>query len=441
MKLFLRFSEILNGAVMPMLLLLCGMILFFGTKMYKILSPRRFFKTLADAPTKGGTSPFKAMCCALAGTLGVGNIAGVATAITAGGAGAVFWMWIGALFSMSVKYGEVALAVKYRKAVRGTYVGGSMYTFRDGLATRLGSRGAAVLGGAFAAMCIVNSLVTGNIVQSSSASAVFPEISPWGVGAFLASGLIMTAIFGRDRISSLMGLLIPPLSGVYIVLSMLVIFRNLPLIPGILSDILAGAFNTRAAASGVLGVGIREAARYGITRGIFSNEAGCGTAPSAHASAEVKSPHHQGCFGIFEVIADTLILCSMSAFVVLVGKSQLSTPAELDGVPLTLSCFDKLLGGWAYYIIGLSVILFAFATIAAQLYYGGTAIGYFTDSKIPYILYVIIAACAAFYGSSVNVERMWLAADIVVGIMTAVNTVVLIIMRKEIVETSKTGLK
>ena len=378
------------------------------------------------------------MCTALAGTLGVGNIAGVSTAITVGGSGAVLWMWIGALVSMSVKYGEVALAVKYRLHTSDGFIGGSMYTMRYGLADKLGTRRAAFLGGVFALMCVTNSLITGNIVQSNSAAAVFPGKSPYIIGAALAAGLLIVACSGTSGISSFTFAMIPPLSALYIILSLIVILKNSSLLPEIISDIFRGAFYPKAALGGAAGIGVREAMRLGITRGIFSNEAGCGTAPSAHASANVKSPHHQGCFGIFEVIADTLVLCSMTAFVILIFKKRMPDTA-LDGVPLTLGAFDFLIGHAAGIAVGISVILFALATIIAQLYYGSVAIRYFTKSKAAYAVYVFVAASAAVIGSGMLPQRMWIAADLTVGAMTTVNTAVLIFMHRQISDLAAEG--
>ncbi len=432
------FAAFLNTYIMPVMLILCGCILAYKIRLHRILSPRNFIKALKDSQQSSGVSPAKAMCTALAGTLGVGNIAGVATAITAGGAGAVMWMWIGAVVSMSVKYGEVALAVKYRKTANDSYYGGAMYTIKEGLKKRIGRQKAKLLGGAFAIMCLVNSFVTGNIVQSNSAATVFPSVSPKLIGTVFAFGIIVITAIGTNRISCITYALIPPLSAVYILLSLSVIVRNMSYLPSVLSDITNSAFSIKAAAGGAAGLGIREAIRFGITRGIFSNEAGCGTAPTAHASADTKSPHHQGCFGIFEVIADTLILCSMTAFVILIGKKKY--PAlftDFDGVPLTLEVFEKLLGNSAYYIIGVSVILFAFATIIAQLYYGKIAIGYFTGSKHSEALYALLASVCAYLGAGMDAAPMWITADIVVGIMTVMNVCVLFLLRDEIRDLSK----
>ncbi len=434
-------SGILNGRVMPALLIFCGIVLAVRIKLFRVVSPRGFLRDLKSSSKGGKNTPVRSLCTALAGTLGVGNIAGVATAITAGGPGAVMWMWIGAAVSMSVKYGEVVLAVKYRRREKERYFGGSMYTMRDGLSGRVGRRPAAVLGAVFAALCILNSLVMGNLIQSNAASAVFggPAV-PKAVCTMMALGVLLTAFTGKDRTAAVTVALIPALSAVYVGLSLFVIITNYSHLPQVFKMICSGAFSFRAAAGGAAGHTVREALRFGVTRGIFSNEAGCGTSPTAHASADVRSPHKQGCFGIFEVIADTLILCSMTAFVILIAGIRYPGAAGLDGVPLTLASFGAAAGRNANYAIGVSVILFAYATVIAQVFYGGVALGYLTRSRAAKRVYGVSAAAVTFFGWAAPPGIMWIAADLIVGVMTVLNVSVLLVMRREIGDEAKRGL-
>ncbi len=434
----IRFTEILTGTVMPVLLILCGIVLSFRIGIFKILFNGKYLKTLKEAASKGGESPVKAMCTALAGTLGVGNIAGVATAITAGGAGAVIWMLIGAVVSMSVKYGEVALAVKYRVSVKNGYRGGAMYTLRNGFSKYIGESASRACGGTFALLCLINSFITGNLVQTNSAAAAIPSVHPAVIGIFIAVCVLFVGIAGASKISSFTAALIPFLSGVYILMSLSVIVRGYAYIPEVLSDAVKGAFTLKAAGGGALGFGLREAVRYGITRGIFSNEAGCGTSPTAHASADVESPHHQGCFGIFEVFADTILLCSMTALVILIAQKKYGL-CGLDGVPLTLRSFGLALGPAAEWIIAVSVVLFALATVIAQIYYGSVSVGYFTSSRTAAKLYVICASFVSLIGTVIDTSSMWVAADLTVGVMTVINVTVLIVMRREIAKLSPYG--
>lgn len=434
-----KFINLLDGTVMPIMLVVCGIILAYKIKLIKILLPVNFFHTLKCSKNKGGKSPIKSLCVALAGTLGVGNMAGVATAIMYGGAGAVMWMWIGALVSMSVKYGEVGLSVKYRKQLpNGEFTGGSMYTIKYGLRKYIGLQMSSLLAAIFAILCIINSLLTGNIVQTSSAMSALPTIPPFAIGLLMAVGILLSGLGRTDKISDFTYVLIPILSLIYILMSGSIIFRNFHLVPTILSRIINSAFNIHAVVGGTLGFSIKEAVRYGITRGMFSNEAGCGTAPSAHASADTRSPHHQGCFGIFEVIADTLILCTLTAFVILIAEEKYKfLNVSTNGIEATLMSFELMLGSLAKHIISVSILLFAFATVLAQIYYAFTAIGYFTNKAIFKTLFVLFSSLITVLSVYIEENVMWSCTDLIIGLMTVINTGLLFVMRCEIEQLSK----
>ncbi|MBR3415661.1 MAG: amino acid carrier protein [Clostridia bacterium] len=435
------FGEILNGAVLPLSLTVCGIILAFRIKLFRILSPVGFFRDLKSAGTGSGTSPFVSLCTALAGTLGVGNIAGVATAIGSGGAGAVFWMWAGALISTAVKYGEVTLAVKYRRRTKDGYYGGAAYTIRDGLSFMIGPCASKLLGGSFAVLCVVNSLVMGTLIQSNSAAAVTDDGRVRAIICLLlAVGVAAVAISGPGKIGKVTSALIPPLSLVYIGISVYVIASNSAVVPTVFREIFSGAFRFRAAAGGAAGFGIKEAIRFGVTRGIFSNEAGCGTSPTAHAAANVVSPHKQGCFGIFEVIFDTPVLCTLTALVVLIGRLKYGVTGD-GGVGDTLFVFGKLAGNPAYFAIGISVFLFAYATVIAQLYYGSVALRYLTRSHAAKATLSIITVAVAAVGGYVEPGVMWSVADTVVGVMTVINVFVLIMLSGTIGKEACQGLE
>ena len=429
------FLQTLNGLIMPLMLTVCGLVLSFKIKILRMLSPKKFIKELTSSTEGSGTSPFASLCTALAGTLGVGNIAGVATAITAGGAGAVFWMWIGALVSISVKYGEVVLAVRFRRKGKEGFYGGAMYTIHDCLSKRLGNKAAGLIGTLFAVLCVLNSLVMGNLLQANSASSVFKNgYGGTAVCLFLGAGTAAVAFLGTKKIEKAASFLIPPLSALYILLSCSVIIRNHSLIPNAFKMILTGAFTFRSAAGGAIGLGIKGAVRFGFTRGIFSNEAGCGTSPTAHAAANTRSPHKQGCFGIIEVIFDTLILCTLTALIILICQIRFG-PIDADGTALTLKAFYLLSGRTAYYAVSFSVVLFAYATILAQLYYGRIALRYITRSEAVVRVYHVLMILLASVGGMVDVTLLWSAADLIVGVMTVINTSVLItcseLVRKE----------
>jgi AGCS family alanine or glycine:cation symporter len=224
-----------------------------------------------------------------------------------------------------------------------------------------------------------------------------------------------------------------------IAISIFVIASNASLLPNVFREIFSGAFRLRAAAGGAAGFGIREAIRYGVTRGIFSNEAGCGTSPTAHASANVDSPHKQGCFGIFEVVFDTLILCTLTAVVVLIGKTKFGISGA-GGVSDTLLIFEKCAGSAAYFIIGLSVVLFAYATVIAQLFYGRTALRFMTGSHAAQIALTVLTVGAAAIGPFTDTRILWIAADTVIGIMTVINVSALLALSGKIASESRRGL-
>lgn len=415
-------NTFLSGIFMPVLLMGAGVFFAFRLRLFYIFHPIRFFRTLADAHKGGGVSPFRALSQALAGTLGVGNMAGVATAIVAGGPGAIFWMWISALCAMSVKYAEVRIAVDHRRTGPEGFYGGAMYYIRDIFGKKLPRIGA-IAGGGFAVLCVANSLMTGNIVQMYAAASVFPWMPPLILGGIVAALAFIIACGGAGRVSEVTMGLIPFLSGAYILISLVIILRNADRLPAVLHEIIASGLSLRAAAGGTAGFAVNRAIRFGVTRGIFSNEAGCGTSPTAHAAANTKSAHHQGCFGIFEVFADTIVLCSMTAFVILLSDG---VDMGMDGIPLTIYAYTALAGKGAGIFIGISVILFAFATVICQTQYGTVAIGYFTRKKWPHRVYLVICALCSILGTVIAEGLMWQTADLIVSLMTALNVLCLL---------------
>lgn len=432
MQLFEKINSVLSGVALPVILISVGIYLAVKLRFFYLLHPIRFAKDLKSAAKGGGTSPAKALSIALAGTLGVGNISGVAAAICAGGAGSVFWMWISAFAAMSVKYAEVYLAVRYRrrkkdKSGKEEFYGGAMYYIKEGMSAHIGKRASSLLASVFAVLLVVNSVVTGNIVQINAVSSVcaaFPRIL---CGAAVGLCVLAVVAGGAKRIGDFTFLVIPFLSAVYIALSLYIIFTNISEVPTAFEKIIGGAFSLKAAGGGVLGLGVSRAVRFGVTRGIFSNEAGCGTAPTSHASANTKSPHHQGCFGIFEVFCDTVVLCTMTAVVIIMADLE-----NLDGIPLSVASFGLFCGRAGEYIIGGSVVVFALATIICQEYYGIEALGYFGASKAARNIYIALSFCATLVGSVISDGAMWLAADFVIAVMTVINTLCVFVMSDEI---------
>ena len=406
---------------MPVLLLVTGLTYSIRLRFFWLAHPVRCARLLLSGTSGDGQTPLRAMTVALAGTLGVGNIAGVATAITAGGAGAVFWMWVSAILAMGVKYAEVTLAVAHRRTEYAAYgtrksrYGGAMYYIRDLVSP--------AAGGFFAVLCIANALITGNIIQINAAAAVCPpQIPPVAVGTVMAILCAAVTVGSAKRISDVTVRLVPILSAVYILLSLGIIAAHVGEIPGVLASIIRCAFGVRPAVGGAAGASVSAAIRFGVTRGILSNEAGSGTSPTAHASADTDDAHRQGVFGIFEVFADTIVICTLTALVILL----LPDFHGEDGVRLAALAYRTFAGKYAGYAISLSVMLFAFATVICQAYYGTVAVGYFSRSPRTKRIWLFAYSLACVIGSVIDPSVMWNAADLCIAGMTVLNGAILL---------------
>ena len=428
-------SFILGTCLTPFLLLLTSSGIAASIGFRRLIRPKRFLGLLTERPEDAETSPMTALSVALAGTLGVGNITGVASALFVGGAGAVFWMWVGAVLVLPVKYAEVWLAVHWRRRGRNGWYGGAMYYIRDGLGKLIKPQTAWILGGIFASLCCLHSLVTGNIVQSNAAVCVFPEDSRLLCGILLGLLVFVSVLFGTKKIERITASVIPSLTVFYIAACLMAILPRAVLIPGILKTIVFSAFCPRSVLGAAAGFSVREAMRFGIMRGIFSNEAGCGTSPTAHAAADTVSPSHQACFGVIEVVFDTLILCTLTALTLLVADEQfgiLPWHIESDAAPVTLTAFRLLDGRIVAELVRISVVLFAYSSIIAQFYYGMTAIGYLTGKRIARLVFSAVSAVCPVIGAVIEPGVMWLLADVLLGLMTAMNCLVLLALRNTV---------
>lgn len=397
----------------PALLIVSGIILGSRTRFLHLTRIPTIVSSLTKRRnTKNGQSPFRSLTVALAGTLGVGNIAGVASAIVSGGAGAILWMWIGAILSMPVKYAEVVLAVRHRiTRPDGGYSGGAMYYMKiKSLALP------------FSILCICASLTLGNLMQinavADTAESVF-HIPPLPLAAAVSLFLYPAIRKGIKRISSVTAFLVPIMSLVYILLCLFVLLPNLKEIPSILMWIVRDAFRPSAALGGIGGFLMMRSMRYGISRGLISNEAGCGTAPIAHASADTDSPVRQGFLGIFEVFADTVVMCSLTAFVVLLSVERYP---DLDGMELVIACFSRFLGETSGYLLAICVFFFALATMIGWSYYGMISLDYLTSDRRIQNLYILLYCLITLPGAVMSGSLMWQFTDLTVGIMTVINT-------------------
>lgn len=430
-------NSLLSGIVLPTVLITVGTYLAFRFRFFFFLHPVKVVKSIKNAGGSGGTSPFKAMTMALAGTLGVGNISGVATAIVAGGAGAVFWMWLSALAAMSLKYAEVYLAVRYRKRGEGGgYRGGAFYYMKEGLGPILGKKRAARIAAVFAALLVSNSILTGNIVQVNAAASVFEDVPHVVCGAAIAITVLAVTAGGAKRVGDFTVKVIPFLTALYVALSLYIIITNASRVGAVFSEIIRGAFNFRSASGGVLGYAVARAVRFGVTRGIFSNEAGCGTAPTAHASANVKSPHDQGCFGIFEVFCDTIVMCTMTALVILLAGID-----GVDGIPLSMKSYGAFCGKFGEIAIGVAVIIFALATVICQEFYGLEALSFFGAKRGWRAAYIVVSFASTLVGSVTSPSAVWQFADLEIAVMTITNTLCVFILSGEVLPPVLTKIK
>ena len=420
-----QLSSFIWGPVMLVMLLGVGVYLTLGLKLIPWRKVGLGFSLLVSGKAdkdQGEISPFQALMTALSATIGTGNIAGVATAIFLGGPGAIFWMWITALFGMATKYGEAVLAVKYREVDdEGRRVGGPMYYIKNGL-----GKNWKWLGFLFALFGMIAAFGIGNMVQSNSVSdAVHSNfgVSPLITGIVLAVLVGLVILGGIQRIGVVAGKLVPIMAIAYILGSLIVIFANFMNIGEAFKLIFSSAFSGTAATGGFAGAAVWAAIRFGVARGVFSNEAGLGSAPIAHAAAQTNDPVRQGLIGMLGTFIDTLIVCTMTALVILLTGAW--TSGETGAALSTLAYGQGISGG--NYIITFGLIIFAFTTLLGWSYYGERCAEFIFGVRIilPYrILWVI----AILTGAVIKLELVWLLADVMNGFMAIPNLIALALL-------------
>jgi AGCS family alanine or glycine:cation symporter len=429
------------SVITPILLIVTGLFFSFKLNFFHFRHPIKIIRSMLTREKKGGISPFRAVTLALAGTLGVGNIAGVASSIAIGGFGSVFWMWISAIVAMVLKYAEITLAIAHRRTdfATGEHHGGASYYIYDYCAKKNKKILGKLLGAAFALLCIINAVTMGCVIQSNAISSSFEgvmNIPAWAVGG-IVSALSLLVIFGNAKwISSFSEKSVPIMTIGYILLSVAVLAARSHLVGDAFAVIFKDAFNLKSATGGAVGFGISRALKAGTMRGLMSNEAGCGTAPTAHAAATTDSPAKQGFWGIFEVFVDTILLCTLTALAIIVsmleGSSQNILSYAENPMMMTIKAYSSVLGSWSEYFMAISVLLFAFATIICWAHYGKESIFFLTPKRFPIILYLIIYCIFIFIGSLTAPKAAWLGADLALGTMTAINLAVLILMSDEV---------
>ncbi len=454
----LQIIETINTAVNNFIWGVPAMVCIFGVGLY--LSIRTNFLQIRKFPyairttlgrifrkrsaSDGAITPFQAVCTALAATVGTGNIAGVAGAIAIGGPGAIFWMWVSALFGMCTKFAEVTLAVHFREInANGELVGGPMYYIKNGLGKKW--NWLAYLFAAFGVLTVfgtgnatqVNTITTAinsallnyNIISESAVST-----SNLIIGIVIAILIAMILLGGIKRIGQVTEKLVPFMALLYILLGLGVILLNIQNIPSVFVSIFKGAFQPSAVTGGIIG-SMFLSIKKGVSRGIFSNEAGLGTGSIAHACADTKKPVKQGLFGIFEVFTDTIVICTLTALVILCSSVPI-TYGEAAGAELTILGFTSTYGNWVSIFTAVAMCCFAFSTALGWGLYGARCIEFLFSEKVikPFM---VVYALVAILGATANLGLMWNIAETFNGLMAIPNLIALFLLSGTVVRLTK----
>ena len=405
---------------------------------------RKTVGSLFKKSDKGGKdsknlTAFQAVSTALASTVGTGNIAGVTGAIFAGGPGAVFWMWVAAFFGMFTKFSEIVLAVKYRQVDRdGTHHGGPMYYIEKGL----GMKWLAVL---FAVIAGIASFGIGNIAQGVEIAGSLKSLFGW---SGLTSGIVLAAVVavvilgGVKRIGQIASYIVPFMAIFYVLAGIAIIALRITDVPAAFLAIFQSAFSFEAVGGGIFGYAIMVAMRNGFARGVFSNEAGLGSAPMAHAAAETKDPVEQGMWGVFEVFVDTIVICTITAMAVILS-GVLNTPGGIDALggngAAAAAAFNAILPGeLGGMVLQVSLLFFALTTILGWSYYGECSWGYLTgNNKVVLFLYKVVFILVCVLGATGSGQLMWDISDTLNGMMAIPNLIALLLLSGTVIRITR----
>ncbi len=449
MELISKINAAVNGVVWGpvMLTLLIGTGLFlsiktnfmqFGKFWYMLKNTiLGMFSKKQHQKDDSGVSPFQAVATAMAGTIGTGSIAGLATAIVSGGPGAVFWMWISALLGMVTKYSEIVLSLKYReKNEEGRWVGGPMYYIKNGLKFKW-------LAALFAIFAMLACLGTGNATQSNSIAVALEStlgVDPSITGIVLTAVAAAVVLGGMRRIASVNEKLVPFMAVFYVLCAVAALVVNIQKVPAAFALIFREAFNFRAAAGGAAGYGIVLAMHYGFSRGVFSNEAGLGSAPIAHAASSAKNPVQQGLWGMFEVFFTTIIICTLSALVIL--TTGIWEAGTVQGSALSIASFNAIFPGVGGVIVTLATVFFALSTILGWAYYGEVSIEYLShNSRTAVQMYRFFYVVFVFVGAVGNLDLIWSISETMNGLMAIPNLIGIIGLSKVIKDVTSEHFK
>lgn len=417
-----------------LIILLCGTGIYFTIRL-KFIQIRKFgegFKLVfgnislkGEKGKNGEMTTFQSLATAIAAQVGTGNLAGAATALIGGGPGAIFWMWVSAFFGMSTIYAEATLAQQYKVKKDGEVTGGPVYYIRAAFKGTFGKALAAI----FAILIVLALGFTGNMVQSNSIGAAFSEVfSARNIEIpSIVFGLILAAVIGFiflggvNRLASVVEKIVPIMAGIYIVGSLVLILMNITALPGAIKMIFVGAFNPEAVVGAGAGIAVREAIRFGVARGLFSNEAGMGSTPHAHARAKVENPHKQGLTAMISVFIDTFIILNLTVFSIL-------TTGVLDsgkeGTALTQAAFTKGFGNFGDIFVAVCLLFFAFSTILGWHFFGEVNVKYLFGEKAAKF-YSILVIGFVIVGSTLKVQLVWSLSDFFNGLMVIPNAIAL----------------
>ena len=448
METLLEFVKSANGLMWNFLLLviLCGTGIYYTFRL-RFIQVRKFgeafklvfsnIKLKGEKSKNGEMSSFQALATAIAAQAGTGNLTGAATALIGGGPGAIFWMWLSAFFGMATTYAEATLAQKYKVVENGVTNGGPVYYIKQAFKGKFGK----VLAALFAVFIILALGFMGNMVQSNSIGSAFSSvfrardinIPPIAIGIVLAVIASVIFIGGTTRLASVVEKIVPIMACVYIVGSLVLLIMNIGQVPAAFVTIIKAAFNPRAVLGATAGIGVREAIRYGVARGLFSNEAGMGSTPHAHARAVVKNPHEQGLTAMMGVFIDTFIILNLTVFSVLTTGAMSS---GCDGIELTQYAFVSNFGSWGDIFIAICLLFFAFSTILSWHFFGKINFEYLFGKKFG-IIYSIVVVAFIIIGSTLKLELVWQLSDFFNGLMVIPNALALLALSGVVVKMSK----
>ena len=418
-----------------LIVLLCGTGIFYTIRL-RFIQVRKFgegwklvfghLSLSGEKHEKGEMTPFQSIATAIAAQVGTGNLAGAATALLGGGPGAIFWMWVSAFFGMSTIYAEATLAQNFKTEVNGEVTGGPVYYIKAAFKGTLGK----VLAGLFAIFIVLALGFMGNMVQANSIGAAFTEafgafnitISPVVIGVIVAAVAAFVFLGGTQRLASVVEKVVPIMAGVYIVGSLILIIMNIANLPAAIKMIFVGAFDPQAVLGAGAGIAVKEAIRFGVARGLFSNEAGMGSTPHAHARATAENPHKQGLCAMISVFIDTFVILNLTVFSVLTTGALESGK---NGTALTQAAFMRGFGTFGIVFVAVCLLFFAFSTILGWHFFGLINAKYLFGDGAAKIYSLLVVVCIII-GSALKLELVWDLADFFNGLMVIPNAMALL---------------